>query len=54
MRTGLMRVSGLTDSAVFSIETGASAVTLVLFLTIPYTHAPVLTGEITAWIHCGK
>lgn len=48
-----MRITGLTDSAVFSAVAGTSAVTLVLVLTIPYTHTPVLTGEITAWVHCG-
>lgn len=54
MRTCLVRKSGLTDSAVFSVVAGTSAITLILVLVIPHTHTPVLTGEITAWVHCGK
>lgn len=44
MRTGLMWINRLTDSAVFSAVAGTSAVTLILVLAIPYTHTPVLTG----------
>lgn len=43
MRTALMRITGLTDSAVLAIVAGASAVTLVFVLTIPHAHTPVLT-----------
>lgn len=46
--------SGLTDCAVFSIEAGAGTVTLILVLAVANTHTPVLTGEVTAWVHCGK
>lgn len=41
-----------TDSAVVSIEAGASAVTLILVCTKCHTHACILTGVITAGIHC--
>lgn len=45
---------GLTDGAVFSVVATISAVTLILVLTIPHTRSPVLTGDVTAWIHYGK
>lgn len=51
---GVMGRTGLTDGAVLSIEASARAVTLVLVLAVPHTHTPVLAGEITAWVHCGK
>lgn len=54
MRRGLRSRTGLTDGAVFPAEAGTSAVALILFLSIPYTHTLVLTGEITAWVHCGE
>lgn len=41
-----------TDSAVLSIEASASAVTLILVCTKSHTHACILTGVITAGIHC--
>jgi len=44
---------GLTDGAVVPAEAGAGAVTLVLVLLVPHTHTPVLTGEVTARVHCG-
>lgn len=42
----------LRDSAVFSVVAGASAITLIFVLSIPHTYSPVLTGDITAWVHC--
>lgn len=54
IKENLLRITGLTDSAVFSIVAGASAVTLILVFPIPHTHTPVLTGDITAWVHCEK
>lgn len=41
-----------TNSAVVSVEAGASAVTLILVCTKSYTHASILTGVITAGVHC--
>lgn len=46
-----MAITGLTDSAVFSVVAATSAVTLILIHAIPNTHAPVLTRYIAAWIH---
>lgn len=43
MRACLMRITGLTDGAVFSVVAGMSAVTLILVFSIPHTHTPVLT-----------
>lgn len=54
MSTTLTEENGLTDCAVFSVVAGTSTVTLILVLTIPDAHTPVLTGEGTAWIDCGK
>lgn len=54
MSTTLTEENGLTDCAVFSVVAGTSAVTLILVLTVPDAHTPVLTGEGTAWIDCGK
>ena len=48
------KLLSLTDGAVFSLEAGAGAVTLVLVLSIPDTHTPVLAGEIAARVHCRK
>lgn len=50
---GLIITTGLTDGAVFSVVSGARAVTLILFLSMSYTNAPVLTGNVTAWVDCG-
>lgn len=50
---GLIIITGLTDGAVFSVVSGACAVTLILFLSMSYTNAPVLTGNVTAWVDCG-
>lgn len=42
----------LTDGAVVSVEAGGGAVTLILICAEPHTHACILTGVITAGIHC--
>lgn len=42
----------LTNSAVVPVEASAGAVTLILVRTKSYTHACILTGVITAGIHC--
>lgn len=54
MSNTLIEENGLTECAVFSVVAGTSAVTLILVLTVPDAHTPVLTGEGTAWIDCGK
>lgn len=41
-----------TNTAVVSIEAGPSAVTLILVCSKSHTHACILTGVITARIHC--
>ena len=54
MRRGLRKLGGLTDGAVLSVVAGTSAVALIFVLIVAYTHSPMLTGKITAWIHCGN
>lgn len=49
-----MKSCGLTDGAVCSIVARVGAVTLVFVLAIAHAHTPVLAGEITAGVHCGK
>lgn len=54
MRAGLVVITGLTDGAVFSEVSGTSAITLIFVFAVSHTHTPVLTGQIAAWVHCGR
>lgn len=45
-------LASLTNSAVFSIEASASAVTLVAVCTKSHTHSRLLTWVVTTGIHC--